>query len=267
MIHVLIKTQKMEMKYTAWKKLLIIGIGLFFFIILIPIILNFVVILPSPIPEKYIIGSPKDWLSFWAVYIGSIGSLIMAGVAFVTIMQNRRMVVQNKKIIAQNKKQLNEIVRQWEEEHRPRINISIAIYRKALFIKIKNIGVGNATDIKMSFNKDFIEKLPKAKYKEMYENVEKRPFSIESGGAKYILIGFCEDIQKEWENKNIILNIKGTYCSKYTINEIFDMEDFITQRFMEVKDALWEIADGLSCPNSNHYPIQQSLDIIAKHTS
>ena len=42
------------------------------------------------------------------------------------------------------------------------------------------------------------------------------------------------------------------------------MEDFITQRFMEVKDALWEIADGLSCPNSDHYTIQKSLDIIAK---
>ena len=168
------------------------------------------------------------------------------------------------KTLKQNNEQLDELKRQWEDEHRPRINISIAIYRKALFIKIKNIGVGNATNIKLSFNKDFIMKLPKEKYKDLYLNVEKRPFSIEPGGAKYILIGFCEDIQKEWENKSVVLNIVGTYCSKYTINETFCMEDFITQRFMEVKDALWEIADGLSCPNSDHYPIQKSLDVIAK---
>ena len=124
------------MKPASLKRILIIGIGLDLLIILIPVILNFVVNLPSPLPEKYIIGGPKDWLSFWAVYIGSIGSLIMTGVAFVTIMQNGRMAAQNEKIITQNEKQINEIVRQWEEEHRPRINISIAIYRKALFIKI-----------------------------------------------------------------------------------------------------------------------------------
>lgn len=255
------------MKPASLKRILIIGIGLDLLIILIPVILNFVVNLPSPLPEKYIIGGPKDWLSFWAVYIGSIGSLIMTGVAFVTIMQNRRMAAQNEKIITQNEKQINEIVRQWEEEHRPRINISIAIYRKALFIKIKNIGVGNATDIKISFNKDFVDKLPKTKYREMYENVEKRSFTIENGESKYILIGFFQDIQKEWENKNVVLNITGTYCSKYIINETFHMEDYITQRFVVVKDALSEIADGLSCPNSNHYPIQQSLDIIAKQSS
>lgn len=248
----------------SWKYAIIIGIILDIIIILIPLILNFLVNLPSPIPGKYIIGTPIDWLSFWGVYIGSIGSLVMAGVAFVTILQNSRMAAQNKKIIAQNEKQLNEMIRQWEEEHRPRINFSIIIYRKALFIKVKNIGQGNATNIKLSFNKDFIMKLPKEKYKDLYLNVEKRPFTIEPGGAKYILIGFCEDIQKEWENKNVVLNIIGTYCSKYAINEVFDMEDFITQRFMEVKDALWEIADGLSCPNSDHYPIQKSLDVIAK---
>ena len=63
----------------------------------------------------------------------------------------------------------------------------------------------------------------------MYENVEKRSFTIENGESKYILIGFYQDIQKEWENKNVVLNITGTYCSKYVINETFHMEDYITQ--------------------------------------
>lgn len=230
-------------------KYVVVGI----IIVLAPILLNFILLLQIGIPERLIVGDSKLWLSFWPTYLGAIGTFAMAIMTYKTLKQNNE--------------QLYELKRQWEEEHRPRINISIAIYRKALFIKIKNIGVGNATDIKMSFNKDFIEKLPKAKYKEMYENVEKRSFTIEYGESKYILIGFYQDIQKEWENKNVVLNIVGTYCSKYTINETFYMEDFITQRFVVVKDALSEIADGLACPNSNHYPIQQSLDIIAKQFS
>lgn len=227
-------------------KYIVVGIT----IVLAPILLNFILLLQVGIPEQLIVGDSKSWLSFWGTYIGSIGTILMVFITYKTLKQNNE--------------QLDELKRQWEDERRPRINISIAIYRKALFIKIKNIGVGNATNIKLSFNKDFIMKLPKEKYKDLYLNVEKRPFSIEPGGAKYILIGFCEDIQKEWENKNVVLNIVGKYCSKYTINETFCMEDFITQRFMEVKDALWEIADGLSCPNSDHYPIQKSLDVIAK---
>ncbi|MBR1835227.1 MAG: hypothetical protein IJ785_06950 [Bacteroidales bacterium] len=230
-------------------KYIVVGIT----IVLTPILLNFILLLQIGIPEQLIVGDSKSWLSFWGTYTGSIGTILMVFITYKTLKQNNE--------------QLDELKRQWEDEHRPRINISIAIYRKALFIKIKNIGVGNATNIKLSFNKDFIMKLPKENYKELYTNVEKRPFSIEPGGAKYIIIGFCEDIQKDWENKNVVLNIVGEYCSKYTINETFCMEDFITQRFVVVKDALSEIADGLSCPNSNHYPIQQSLDIIAKHTS
>lgn len=230
-------------------KYIVVGIT----IVLAPILLNFILLLQVGIPEQLIVGDSKSWLSFWGTYIGSIGTILMVFITYKTLKQNNE--------------QLDELKRQWEEEHRPRINISIAIYRKALFIKIKNIGVGNATDIKISFNKDFVDKLPKTKYREMYENVEKRSFTIENGESKYILIGFYQDIQKEWENKNVVLNITGTYCSKYIINETFHMEDYITQRFVVVKDALSEIADGLSCPNSNHYPIQQSLDIIAKQSS
>lgn len=230
-------------------KYIVVGIT----IVLAPILLNFILLLQVGIPEQLIVGDSKSWLSFWGTYIGSIGTILMVFITYKTLKQNNE--------------QLDELKRQWEDEHRPRINISIAIYRKALFIKIKNIGVGNATDIKISFNKDFVDKLPKTKYREMYENVEKRSFTIENGESKYILIGFYQDIQKEWENKNVVLNITGTYCSKYIINETFHMEDYITQRFVVVKDALSEIADGLSCPNSNHYPIQQSLDIIAKQSS
>ena len=220
-------------------------------IILLPFIINILLLLLFNLPNELFVGDSKDWLSFLGVYIGAIANLLMVFVAY--------------KALKQNNVQLTELRRQWEEEHRPRINISIVIYRDAFYIKIKNIGKENATEIKLSFNKDFIEKIPKEDYKIMYNNVEKKPFVIEAGEAKYILIGFCEDIRKKWENENVILKIVGTYCAKYNIEESFLMEEFIAQRFMAVKDALWEIADGLSCPNSDYYRIQKSLDIIAKN--
>lgn len=248
------------------KRFVLVMILIDVFIIVIPIILNFIINIPSPIPQKYIIGDTKDWLSFWGVYIGSIGSFMMVVVAFFTLIQNYRTVQQNEVLMAQNKEQLDELKRQWEEEHRPRINISIIVYRKAFFIKIKNIGKGNATDIKITFNKEFIDNLLKEEYKQMYCAVEERAFVTEEGEAKYLFVGFCDDIYNNWNGKNVVLKILGTYCNKYHIDETFYMEEFVKQRFMHVKDALWEIADGLSCPNNAHYPIQQSLGIIAKHS-
>ena len=249
------------------KRIVLVMLLLDVIIVVIPIILNFIINIPSPIPQKYIIGDTKDWLSFWGVYIGSIGSFMMVVVAFFTLIQNSRTVQQNEILVAQNKEQLDELKRQWEEEHRPRINISIIVYRKAFFIKIKNIGKENAIDINITFNKEFIENLRKEDYKQMYYAVEKRPFVIEEGEAKYLFIGFCDDIHNEWNGENVVLKIHGTYCNKYHIDETFNMEEFVEQRFMSVKDALWEIADGLSCPNNAYYPIQQSLDIIAKHSN
>lgn len=250
--------KNLSLKKLLWILIVLLLFGGF------PILLNVLLQIKNPISQISIIGDSKDWLSFWSVYIGSIGSIIMAVVAFVTLKQNKSLTDQNEILIAQNKEQLDELKRQWEEEHRPRINLSIIVYRKAFHIKIKNIGKGNATDIKLSFNKDFIENLLMEEYKEIYKDVEKNPFVIEEGEAKYVFIGFCDDIQNQWNNKHVVLKIYGTYCTKYHIDETFYMEEFITQRFMDVKDALWEIADGLSCPNSKHYPIQKSLDIIAK---
>lgn len=259
-----LKNKNMKRDFNL-KRIVLLMLIIDVIIVAIPIILNFIINIPSPIPQKYVIGDTKDWLSFWGVYIGSIGSFMMVVVAFFTLIQNYRTVQQNEVLMAQNKEQLDELKRQWEEEHRPRINISIIVYRKAFFIKIKNIGKGNATDIKITFNKEFIKNLLKEEYKQMYYDVEESPFVIEEGEAKYLFIGFCDDIHNKWNGNNVVLKILGTYCNKYHIDETFKMEEYIKQRFMAVKDALWEIADGLSCPNNTHYPIQQSLDVIAKH--
>lgn len=215
----------------------------------IPILLNYIISRQNPLHWQNVMGTPQDWLTFWGAYLGSVGTIIMAIIAFMTLKQNDQ--------------QLKELKRQWEEEHSPLLSLSIIGYRKALFIKINNIGKSNATDIKLSFNKDFVGNLLKDDYKSMYERFENLPFDIESGGAKYIVIGFYQDLHDKWSNKNIVLRITGTYHNK-SIDETFLMEEYVNPRFAGVKDPLWEIADSLSCPNSDNKPIQESLAKIAK---
>ena len=43
------------------KRFVLVMILIDVFIIIIPIILNFIINIPSPIPQKYIIGDTKDW--------------------------------------------------------------------------------------------------------------------------------------------------------------------------------------------------------------
>ena len=64
---------------TQNKKHIFIGIAFFFFILIIPIIINLLILSPSFF--EYI-GTGIDWLSFWGGYLGAI---ISAGVAFVIL--------------------------------------------------------------------------------------------------------------------------------------------------------------------------------------
>ena len=101
-------------KYLSF--LLFIGL-----LLIIPIILNFVLQIPSHFP---IIGDSQTWLSFWASYIGAIASFAMIAVTFLTLKQNQA--------------QLNEIKRQWEEEHRPHLVCRIIVNKKAFILQISN---------------------------------------------------------------------------------------------------------------------------------
>lgn len=223
-------------------------------IVLVPILLNYILLLRIGISEQWLIGDSESWLSFWGTYIGSIGTLLMVFITYKTLKQNNE--------------QLNELKRQWEEEHRPQIVFSIFKYRGHLGIRIKNSGKRRATNIRITFNEDFINAIFSPELKRMIKNIENGPFSIDAGESKHIIIGTCDDIHRGWRNKGVIIKIKGDYCSnKYKIDETFCMDDYLIFKFAEVKDALWEIADGISSPNSKHKSIQTNLDIIAKQIS
>lgn len=74
----------------------------------IPIILNAILLIPAFTP---IVGDNTEWLSFFGSLIGSLASFVMI---FFTA-----------KTLEQNKQQLEELRRQWDEEHSPYLSCQL----------------------------------------------------------------------------------------------------------------------------------------------
>ena len=95
-----------------------------------------------------------------------------------------------------------------------------------------------------------------------------KPFFVEAGSSKYLYIGFCEDVNAAWKNKNVVIRMKGLYNDIYTIDEELSMSMFLDKTFMVVKGDLettmGHIKKGLVVQNDSYMPIQKSLDQIAK---
>ncbi len=74
-----------------------------------------------------------DWTA-----VSAIATLIMAIATFFTIRQN--------------KKQLDEMKRQWSEERKPRIRLSIENYGIHCYLKVENLGVVPAYNVKLTID-------------------------------------------------------------------------------------------------------------------
>ena len=94
-----------------------------------PIILNFILLLPAYIPERLIIGTPQSWLEFWPVYIGAMGTFIMAIMTYKTIKQNAELI---------------------KSQNTPRLSSSLAIGKECLYVEIKNTTLVPAHNVKVS---------------------------------------------------------------------------------------------------------------------
>lgn len=170
--------------------------------------------------------------------------------------------------LRQNSKQLKEMKRQWDEENRPNINISIAISQAWFVLKISNIGKKDAFNINIKFNDEFIESIPDRNFKKGYLSLQSKPFFIEKGKSKYFMIDSCKETKNNWKDKDGTIVVTGTYCNKYTINETLDINEFIIESSLKVNDELTTIMEyikqGLIVQNNGYMPIQKSLDAIAK---
>ena len=229
------------MKLYNKKYLSLLFIGL---LLIIPIILNFVLQIPSHFP---IIGDSQTWLSFWASYIGAIASFAMIAVTFLTLKQNQA--------------QLNEIKRQWEEEHRPHLVCRIIVNKKAFILQISNPSQFDASNVIISFGDDLINNLDD-KFRNMYTNTSQNP-----------VYGWCEDINQKWKDKDFNIITEVSYNDKYRLNSIIPIKTFVNRINILVQspleDAAQDLVAGLVKPHSvsPHKTVQVSLEEISKTLS
>ncbi len=224
--------------------LVLVLIGLF------PFLLNWLLLRKPIVP---VVGDGTLWLSFWPVYLSAIASF---GMIYFTY-----------RSLQQNKKQVEEMRRQREEEDRARLVFSVIIYQHAFMLKIYNIGKRNVYNAVIHFNEDFLLELLQEKYQEGYRQLSK-PFFVEAGTSRHLFIGFCQDVNDAWKNKNVVIKMNGSYNDIYTIDEEINMNLFLDKTFMLVEGNLETtmgyIKKGLVVQNNSYMPIQRSLDQIAK---
>ena len=219
-------------------------------ILLFPLLLNWLLLQKAFVP---VVGDGITWLSFWPVYLSAIASF---GMIFFTY-----------RSLQQNKKQVEELQKQREEEERARLVFSIIVYQHAFMLKISNIGKRNVYNATIQFNEDFLSELLQEKFQEGYRQLSK-PFFVEAGTSRHLFIGFCQDVNDAWKNKNIVIKMKGRYNDIYTIDEEIEMNMFLDKTFMLVEGDLevtmGYIKKGLVVQNNTYMPVQRSLDQIAK---
>ncbi len=233
------------MRNTLWQYIIVVMLLLLF-----PVVLNWILLREAIVP---VVGDSTTWLTFWPVYLSTMASF---GMIYYTY-----------RSLQQNKKQLEEMKAQREEEERARLVFSVIVYQTAFMLKISNIGKRNVFNAIIHFNEDFLNELIKERFEEGYKQLAK-PFFVEAGTSRYLFIGFCQDVNDAWKNKNVVIKMKGSYNDVYNIDEELYMSMFLDKTFMlvqgDLETTMGHIKKGLVVQNNSYMPMQKSLDQIAK---
>ena len=233
------------MRNTLWQYIIVVMLLLLF-----PVVLNWILLREAIVP---VVGDSTTWLTFWPVYLSAMASF---GMIYYTY-----------RSLQQNKKQLEEMKAQREEEERARLVFSVIVYQTAFMLKISNIGKRNVFNAIIHFNEDFLNELMEERFEEGYKQLAK-PFFVEAGTSRYLFIGFCQDVNDVWKNKNVVIKMKGSYNDVYNIDEELYMSMFLDKTFMlvqgDLETTMGHIKKGLVVQNNSYMPMQKSLDQIAK---
>lgn len=104
-------------------------------LIVVPIALNFILLVPAVTP---IVGDNQTWLSFIGTLIGALASFAMI---FFTA-----------KTLEQNREQLDELKRQWKEEHTPCLSCQLIPYSDHFLIQVINTSCVSAHNVSLTVN-------------------------------------------------------------------------------------------------------------------
>lgn len=238
-------------------------------IAILPAFINFAMLQPSFFPY---VGEVKDWLGFWGDYLSAAVAAIM--------------IIYTAYSLRLNERTLNEMKREWEEDRKARLVISITSNDWIFMIRVKNIGKLPAYNIRMGFNKDFVNSLFAEKIRLTYTNLMNKRFSLDAGESKYFYLSpiynhhmdaykigdetiHSREIKNwldEFQHKSII--VEAYYNDKEFCYYETTLEDYLISDLTikdDIAQQLTNIAQGTVKNNSQYYPIQKSLDIIAKY--
>lgn len=215
------------------KHLLIIFAGI---IILFPFILNAIVIHEN-IWETA--GEPKDWLFFWPSYLSSIASAAM-------ITYTAKTLIYNEKLLENNIAQLEEIKKQWAEEHTPDVVCSFFMLNNEGYIRLKNISNIELRNLTIK-----LTKAPSDDIKEMIYNydklvcdIESMHLNIEPHGIRDIVISksFYYDI-----NQNDYIGIHLDYNEKYHKDyNVYFLSNYLVNNNVIEEEKIKKIDDLVS---------------------
>lgn len=244
------------MKQKSSKYLHISLLAIFIFVI-IPLVINYTLLLPH---QFQVVGTDSDWLQFWPTYLSAFASFLM-------IAYTARTLRVTEAQLEELKKERKEDVEERKDAVRPHLMFDIIVYQNAFYLRIRNIGQFDAYNVSVKIGDDFINEI-QDKHRDIFRLMQ-HPFYVPSNSSKYFFIGWCEDINAEWKDKNVVLNATGSYCDKYPINVQIDLNLFVNKMHFVVDDELTTavkyIKQGLITQNDQYYTIQKSLDVIAKN--
>lgn len=116
-------------------------------------------------------GHQMEWLMFYAAYYGTVAAVAMIYVTKRTLMNN--------------KAQLDEMKRQWNEEHKPEIIAYMTVHESYFYICVKNTSCVPIHNIKVSITHvPTTGILPSKDY--FLDKIDNASFAIEAGGCRYI---------------------------------------------------------------------------------
>ena len=139
-----------------------------FWLLVFPYILNKLIL-----TESYwaIVGGPKEWLAFWPSYLSALASAVMIAYTAMTLKNN--------------KGQLDELKRQWEEEHKPNVSVSFCQLGKVAYLRIVNTSIVEVRNLQIK-GKFFVGE-EESKFFNM-EILERFKIDIEPNGIRNVVL-------------------------------------------------------------------------------
>ena len=157
-----------------------------------------------------------DWVA-----ISAIVTFLMAIAAFWALYENR--------------KQLNELKRQWQEEHKARLNFSIEVQSHFFYLKMGNTGRSVVEIRKVEINEEFLEKMVRPLREHLEAALCSDSLKIAGGMTRYF--GLCLRSgdnalsEKDKNDHSLLLStplkIKATLVD-YSVQEYeFTIQDYL----------------------------------------